>query len=517
MTLSYSKLKTPIFLYLSLPAFLFLAFFLRLSVAIPCVAAYGLMLYFALRKDRTLPKAEKTIKVSGVTLAVLFLVILLWTFLGGLNGHWFQTSDWDCRNAIFRDLITHRWPVRYQNGSALVYYVGHWLPMAGVAKIFLHFGGLELAWSVGQNLLWLWTAAGLYFLLLLLLVYHEVKDRKQILLVVLLLIFFSGMDIVGTVLTGRLGEFFSPNELHLEWWSARYQFSSITTCVYWVFNQSVIPWLTVMCFLHEKTPKNYVFLGIACLSCGPFPMVGLVVLMLVRGMEYLVTVLKAKDHVGKKRAWELLFPSNLLGCITVLPVYLLYYTCNTATSQTVAQDSVGIFIGMLERTIQQFSENFIKSLVCFAAFFVLEVGVYLVLVYREHKRDPLYYAVFVSLLLIPHFQIGLSMDFCMRVSIPALFLLMVYCGEYLLHHLNNLKKPWSPEKIRTLLLAACLLVGAVTPCVEIGRGVYHVIAERTTELAYDVIYSFENEPVMYNFSTEFPDKTLFFRYLGKGV
>lgn len=514
MILSYSKLKVPIFFYLSLPAFLFLAFFLRLSVAIPCIAAYGLMLCFALRKDQTQKKMEKKITVSGVTLFILFLVVLLWTFLGGLNGHWFQTSDWDCRNAIFMDLITHRWPVRYQNGSALVYYIGHWLPEAAAAKLFLRFGGLELAWSIGQNLLWLWTSVGLYFLLLLLLIYHEVKNKKQILLVVLLLIFFSGMDIIGTILTGRLGEFFSPNELHLEWWSGRYQFSSITTCVYWVFNQSVIPWLAVMCFLHEKTPKNYVFLGIACLSCGPFPMVGLTVLMLVRGIEYLVEETGAEKYNWKKRILELFSPGNLLGCFVVLPVYILYYACNIATSQTMARESSG---GMLERTIQQFSDNFIKSLICFVAFFVLEAGIYLVLIYRERKNDPLYYAVFVSLLLIPHFQIGLSMDFCMRVSIPALFLLMVYCGEYLLHHLNSLKKPWGPEKIRTLLIAACLLIGAVTPCVEIGRGVYHVITEQTIELAYDPIYSFENEPVTYNFSTEFPDKTVFFKYIGKNI
>ena len=52
MTLSYSKLKTPIFLYLSLPAFLFLAFFLRLSVAIPCVAAYGQTGHYQKQKKR---------------------------------------------------------------------------------------------------------------------------------------------------------------------------------------------------------------------------------------------------------------------------------------------------------------------------------------------------------------------------------------------------------------------------------------------------------------------------------
>ena len=153
MNLRYSKLKVPIFLYISLPAFLFLAFFLRLTAAVPCIAAYAAVLCFALRKDPEAAGAEKQITVPARTLTVLFLLVLLWTFLGGLNGHWFQTSDWDCRNAIFRDLITHDWPVRYQNGSALVYYIGHWLPAAGLAKLLLPLGGLDLAWHcrVGQG------------------------------------------------------------------------------------------------------------------------------------------------------------------------------------------------------------------------------------------------------------------------------------------------------------------------------------------------------------------------------
>ena len=507
MTLRYSKLKLPVFLYLSLPIFLFLAFFLRLTVAVPCIAAYAAVLCFALRKDLKAEKAEKQINVPVRTLVLLFLLVLLWTFLGGLNGHWFQTTDWDCRNAIFRDLITHDWPVRYQNGSALVYYIGHWLPAAGLAKLFLPLGGLDLAWAVGQNLLWLWTAVGIYFVLLLLLTYHGIQGKKQLWLVVLLFMFFSGMDIVGAVLTRHMHFLFSPEVLHLEWWASRYQFSSITTCIYWVFNQSVIPWLTVACFLQERTPRNYIFLCIACLSCGPFPLVGLAVLMLVRGIEYLVQ--GVRNHAVGQSIRELLLPGNLLGVVTVVPVYLAYYVCNNATSGTAEEG------GILSTTIQWFSENFAGSLLYFLVFFVLDVGVYLVLVYRDQKRNPLYYTVFVSLLLIPHFRVGLSYDFCMRVSIPGIFLLMVFCGEALLKHLDELKQPKFSQKAQTLLLVVCLLIGAATPCVEIGRGFYHVLTEHTTELACDPIYSFENESVTYNFSTEFPEETFFFQRLAR--
>lgn len=508
MTLRYSNLKLPVFLYLSLPIFLFLAFFLRLTAAVPCIAAYAAVLCFALRKDPQAAGAEKQITVPARTLTVLFLLVLLWTFLGGLNGHWFQTSDWDCRNAIFRDLITHDWPVRYQNGSALVYYIGHWLPAAGLAKLLLPLGGLDLAWAVGQNLLWLWTAVGVYFVLLLLLTYHGVEGEKQLWLVVLLFVFFSGMDLIGVFVTNHVSYIFSPEVLHLEWWFSRYQFSSITTCIYWVFNQSVIPWLTVACFLQERTPRNYIFLCIACLSCGPFPLLGLAILMLVRGIRYLAQGIRA--HAAGQSIRELLLPGNLLGAVTVVPVYLIYYLCNNATSGTAAEEG-----GLLSATLQWFSEGAVSSLLYFLVFFALEAGAYLVLVYRDQKRNPLYYTVFASLLLIPHFRVGRSNDFCMRVSIPGVFLLMVFCGEALLKHWDELKMPKFSQKAQTLLLVVCLLIGAATPCVEIGRGFYHVLTEHTTELACDPIYSFENESVTYNFSTEFPNETIFFRHLAR--
>lgn len=447
------------------------------------------------------------------TLVVLFLVVLLWSFLGGMNGHWFQTTDWDCRNAVFRDLITHKWPVRYANGSAMVYYIGHWLPAAAISKICFQIGGLDLAWAVGQNLLWLWTAVGIYFVLLLLLVYCKAEKNWQIVLMATLFVFFSGMDIVGAVITKHLGALLAPDVLHLEWWISYYQFSSLTTCIYWVFNQTVVPWLTVLCFLHEKTPRNYVFLGVACLACGPFPMVGLAVLMVVRVVEYVVNGVKKREKRGYFS--QIFLPGNLLGILTVVPVYLVYYICNNATIGTVEQNAAIQNAGLATRITQWIAENFKVSVLYFLAFFILEAGIQLVLVHRDQKHQVLYYAVWVSLFVFPHFQVGESIDFCMRASIPGVFLLMVFCGEALLKHLPELKQPCSLAKAQTLLLIGCLLLGSITPCVEIGRGFYHVMRQGTTELAYDPIYSFETQPVMYNFSTEFPEQTIFFRYLAR--
>ena len=116
MTINYSRLKRIVFIYVSLPVLVFLAFYLRPIIAVPCLIVFFFALLASFRKNQG--EDFKEITVNLKLMCMLFAVVLLWTFLGGLNGHWFQSSDWDCRNAIFRDLITHSWPVIYEKSNS---------------------------------------------------------------------------------------------------------------------------------------------------------------------------------------------------------------------------------------------------------------------------------------------------------------------------------------------------------------------------------------------------------------
>lgn len=49
----------------------------------------------------------------------------------------------------------------------------------------------------------------------------------------------------------------------------------MTTCLFWVFNQTVVPWLMTLCVLNEKSVENYALLGLLALPFGPLPFVGL--------------------------------------------------------------------------------------------------------------------------------------------------------------------------------------------------------------------------------------------------
>ena len=92
------------------------------------------------RRERAIlvftPEQNETFMLPLKTILLVFAFSLLWTYLGGMNGYYYQSTDWDCRNAIYFDLIQYKWPVTYdQNGAALVYYIGHWLPPAALAKL----------------------------------------------------------------------------------------------------------------------------------------------------------------------------------------------------------------------------------------------------------------------------------------------------------------------------------------------------------------------------------------------
>ena len=111
--------------------------------------------------------------------------------------------------------------------------------------------------------------------------------------------------------------------LHLEWWmDGKMQFSSLTTCLFWVFNQCVIPWIVILCVLQEKTIRNYVLLGICALISGPLPFLGVFVYMVCNAVVLLVKAIKEKTT--KEYIRNLASIQNLLSLL-IIPVIFLYY------------------------------------------------------------------------------------------------------------------------------------------------------------------------------------------------
>lgn len=511
VSLTYGDIRIAAVTYALLPVVLFFMRFLRWYFALIGLVAIGFSYYNIIkqRKTNTLRPAAIELRVSSMV--GVFLLMLLWCQLGGMNGYMFQTSDWDCRNAIYRDLITHRWPVVYKSSnSALVYYVGHWLPPAIVGKVVNKlFHSVELAWFVGRMALWFWSALGLSIIAVLLFAYIKANSTKQRVIAMVVFVFFSGLDFIGTLLYGEGSYLLSPEILHLEWWPENgYQYSSITSCLFWVFNQSIIPWMMTLCFLMDSDERNYVTYGAACLICGPLPLVGLAILMVVRAVCRFIENIRRKQI--KEWCRTIFSVGNILMVILVVPFLAVYLFGNNAIAAT----------GESEFVAEQssfFSSGYWND--DLLIFFFLEVGVYLVLLWNAHKKDPLFYAIVVSLLCIPYFHIGVSTDFCMRASLPGVFITMTYLADYLVHYFSIPRQKRTRMKMSKRVCGIALVVvfmcGAITPAVEIYRGIYNVITRRDISIPCDTIVTFDDGTVTTNFSTADADQRFFYKYLAR--
>ncbi len=73
--------------------------------------------------------------------------------------------------------------------------------------------------------------------------------------------------------------------------------------------------------------------------------------------------------------------------------------------------------------------NMFKHFDFYVCFTISEFLLYALFLYQSHRRDALYVLVILELLLIPFFSLGLYNDLCSRGSIPARFLLMIWCLE----------------------------------------------------------------------------------------
>lgn len=507
VSIHYDSLRTIAAYYLSAPVIIFLIGFLKWYFAIPGVCAVLYVLFSIRKEKKNTLNEERKINISIWSVAGVFLLMLIWTHLGGMNGYWYQSSDYSARNAVLRDLVTHSWPVTYQNdSSALVYYIGHWLPAAVIGKItngFFH--SMRLTWLSARVALWIWSSIGLTIVAVLLFLFVQADNRKKRIISILLLIFFSGMDIIGALLEHKLEANLSPNVLHLEWWTPKYwQYSSITTCLYWVFNQAIVPWLIVMLILIDSNPRYYILYIASCLICAPMPAVGICILM--AGKEIAAIVTAFREHSIKARIKHILSLPNVLVFITCIPVLAAYILCSSAAADIEA------------KTTTAQTGSITHSLIQFGLFYALEAGIILLILWSNNKNNILFYVIGLSLLIIPRVHVGTGTDFCMRGSIPAIFVLMVYTLDYLVSSktANIGKKRLVKQKCLTTILIIVLLLGATTPAIEIFRGIYHVVNEKNMKLVDDSLYSFENNSDSYNFTTANYKDHLFYSVFAKG-
>src|SRR5258706_1935937 len=295
------------YIYLLLPFVLFCLGWLRLIIAIPIVVIILWML-------SRLWKAEDDSAPIHIPLSVI-IISGIWVFLSGVGGYAFQNWDHHWRNAVFRDLITYDWPVVYsspQQGplKMLVYYVGYWLPAALTGKL--------LGWKFANLILFLWT----WFGVVLVIAHLNLGLKTSLVKTALLLITFSGLDALGTLLfPGDYPTLWPPIQ-HLEIWFGNLQYSSFTTQLFWVFNQSIPAWLCIALLANKPRRDLAVLAWALCFFLAPLASIGLLPYLLIEWFEQ--TRFNIKSFLHDIR-FEPLFASSI-----VVLVSYLFFSSNSA-------------------------------------------------------------------------------------------------------------------------------------------------------------------------------------------
>lgn len=538
LTLSYTNIKKYAFIALAIPFIVFAIGWLEWYWAVVAVVATCSCVWLGAfakgkksQKDNvvSISDAEKKITIKKGIIILLIVIALIWVWQSGIGGFWAQSKDYPWRNAIYRDIVLRDWPVYYElYDGALVYYIGFWLPPALIGKLALLFGANEVvAFQAASVAIYIWSVLLIVILFGLLITLLKADTTKKQLLVVLGFIFFSGLDILGSI------EPLGANLYHLEWWANDYQYSSFTTCLFWVFNQCIIPWIAFACLLQEKNIRNFVYLGMMCLFSGPLPFVGFFIFCIAIG------VIKGVEAFRNKKAVlflkDIVSPSNMLATVFIFIFIATYLLSNVAISGggglRVSQDSAivqsesQVSEGVAESVERSMAIDF-DAVGQYVMFVLFEVGFFALLIVRKYYKQPLFYVMLIGLLAFPFFKMGGGSDFPMRASIPALFYLYYLVMQFFIQEKHWMQKKGTTNRMLYVLLIVVFLLGSITPLVEFYRGCRQVALYTLDNPMEDYLYTLSGEGPMGELETGYeyanfvslnPEQETFFRYFAKDL
>ena len=495
------------FAYLNLPIVIYLFSWIRF----PFNLLNFLLVYTFYKLCRsklvTMPLNKQKILISHVV--YISFILFLYLLMTGHGGFLFTNGvDIPWRNAIYYDLISHSWPVIYEeNGTALTYYLTFWLPAAGISSI------LGLTNSQAQVVLFIWSFIGL--LLVCLMLCNEVKANtcKENIISTITFFFWSGMNLIGMILRSAAGKD-RPFAIEDAPGFASWQYSSWAHGGYFigyfirttfdsianVYNQFIPMALCTLLFLRfKKDYRFYAFICLLALPYSPFGFIGLSLLMLG---YFLCQLFKSKNR--NEILVQVASIENLSALISILPIYGFYYTANAVS---VASGNQSIFMAPLHAYTFVRVSNLIL-------FYLLSFGVYLYLI-RPKKSDAMLWIAAVLLCIFPFFKIGRGGDFLWNASVAPYFFIMLTVIKHLLT-IMRAKKVWG----RDLLLIICLCIGMLTPIMQLSSSLRACALHKTHVLYLDpenVNGTFEGKDVIAyrNFLAVHYKNSFFYKYLAK--
>lgn len=370
--------------------------FLKWYLAIPAAAAIGVAMYkvFSGESDTSFFVKKKILILGGI-------IVVCWMILCGQCGMVHQAADWNGRNAQLNDLVSHSWPVYYQNGSAFTYYIGHFLLPALAGKLF----GINAA----RVFLMLYTSAGVYLIWLYMVKIVKADTAAKQMLVLLLLIFFGNMEDIRRIVNDLFIGIFHTSSSGIP-----YGFTTNSNAFSWAFNQITCAFLVLCIFFDDDTKvENFIVLGVPMLLFSPFMLCGVFVLVAVATVKQIIHYRKNILAFAKK----LLSVQNLCIAIVIFPVLLMYLSGNVFAEKPD------------ELSLQYISYS--GRISVYIIFVLCEFLLYSICLYPYCKRNVYFYAANAILMILPFFKMGLYNDLVTRASSVGLFVIMILTAEFI--------------------------------------------------------------------------------------
>ena len=367
------------------------------------------------------PDSGVSIRILVVGLAVAFMLMLL----GGQGRFLYANIDWQVRYAVLRDMGINPWPFVYTARPVPD------ILRAPIGMFFLPALAFK-AWGSRAGDIALLLQNSALLCLLIAIASRLFASTRARLWALGVFLAFSGLDAAGALFVhGGLAD-------HLENW-AQIQYSSTLTLAFWVPHHAMTAWTGALLFLLWRTGRIPlgVFLAILPLTLlwSPFGLLGTLPFAALAGIETLIR--------RRLRASDIALPA--LASLLCVPG-LLYLSA--------AGDDVGVRL-------------FAPGVLRYVIFQIFETAPYLVplaLVVRTSRFGlPTFLVITACLLLMPFIQIGWSIDFMMRASVPAITILAVMVADAVTPGDHG-----ASARIRIWLLLA-LVIGSVTGAHEIYR------------------------------------------------
>ena len=431
VTLSYPWLFTFIILFLTIPLFIFFLGYLRLAVGIPLTLIFAGIVFYAVSdclnnaEGRKLDRSDTDIKIPVSYLIGFAVTALAISFVSGVGEYIYTLQDHQFRRAILRDLINYDWPVIYDYSTqtnpevvqifgiaagkrAFSYYFLYWMPAALAGKVF--------GFGFGNFVLFIWNSIGIF----LSLITASAVIKKFTAWVPFFFVFFSGLDVIPNIV-------YSYTEYSGWRWFEGY-FTSMSYVSNFrelasVYNQMVPCFLIMAALLLAYNTRSMGLTAGILFAYSPWAVFGILPLV--------VALLFGKKHRASKLSrtmFNTFSPVNIASAFLLLAIFGSYYTSNA--------NAVGY-----KGFAWTFFDNQVLFIPAYMIFIALEVLPFVILLYKREKKNPVFWAAFASLLIIPLYQITENNDLSMRGSMPALFFFCILLSGFIAEVMDEKNTP----------------------------------------------------------------------------